>query len=70
MHTIITGTNGPVYIGYPPPMFGPWNQFLLYHPYSIHIGHQTFHLVHNLHGYPSAFPYFGPYVPFRKCHDH
>lgn len=63
MHTIITGTNGPMYLGYPPPMFGPWNQPI--HPHSVQLGHTIYHIVPLLFGYPPAFPYFGPYVPFR-----
>ncbi|MDR6999930.1 hypothetical protein J2Y67_002385 [Neobacillus niacini] len=45
-------------------MFGPWNQFI--HHHSIELGHHVIHIIPALHGYPPMFPYFGPFVPFRK----
>ncbi|TDK59812.1 hypothetical protein E2K98_17975 [Bacillus salipaludis] len=64
MHTIITGSGAPIYLGYSAPMFGPWNQVI--HHHSIQLGHNTIHILSALHGYPPMFPYFGPFVPFRK----
>lgn len=66
MPTIITGTHSPIYLGFPKPMFGAWNQLIHYDPYSYHIGHNIIHFKPTLYGYPPAFPYLGPYVPFRK----
>jgi hypothetical protein len=66
MHTIITGQGAPIYLGYPGPMFGAWNQPIHHDPYSVHLGHHIVYLHPALHGYPPAFPYFGPYVPFRN----
>lgn len=36
MPTIITGTNGVIYQGFPRPMYGPWFQ-ILKGPYPHHI---------------------------------
>lgn len=66
MPDIITGLNGAIYSGFPKPMYGAWNQFIHTYPYSFHIGHNVFHFIPYLHGYPAAFPYLGPYVPFRN----
>jgi hypothetical protein len=66
MHTIITGTDGPIFLGFALPKYGAWNQLIHYHPLSYYIGHRVIHMMPILFGYPSAFPYMGPYVPFRK----
>ncbi|MED4205857.1 hypothetical protein [Neobacillus mesonae] len=63
MHTIITGTNGAIYLGYPPPLFGPWG--LPIHHHTVHFGHYDYHFIPVLYGHPSSFPYFGPYVPLQ-----
>ncbi len=65
MPTIITGTNGPIFLGYPSPMFGPWNQLLHYNPNRFQFGHNIYYFTPALFGYPPAFPYLGPFVPFR-----
>lgn len=66
MYTIITGTDGPLYLGFPSPTFGAWSQIIHYNPYSYHIGHSIIHMTPILFGHPAAFPYLGPYVPFRN----
>jgi hypothetical protein len=65
MPAIITGVHGAAYIGFPAPSFGPWNQLIHQSPYTINLGHQTIYLEPALYGHPGAFPYLGPYVPFR-----
>ncbi|MEH7110603.1 hypothetical protein [Bacillus sp. JJ1764] len=63
--TITTGIHGATYSGTPLPMFGTWNQVIHHHPYSVHVGHNVYYMVPILYGHPPAFPYLGPYVPFR-----
>ncbi|MCM3767003.1 hypothetical protein [Neobacillus niacini] len=66
--TIITGPTGAIYSGAHLPMFGPWSLPIHHHPYSVLVGHHTYHMIPLLYGYPPAFPYLGPYVPFRALH--
>jgi hypothetical protein len=66
MYTITTGMNGGVsYHGFPPPMYGAWNQFFHgSYPHYYHIGKTKYHIKPRPHGTPYSFPYLGPSVPF------
>ncbi|MCH6266211.1 hypothetical protein, partial [Neobacillus citreus] len=66
MTHIITGPNWAIYSGVHAPMVGPWNQPIHQNHNYIHVGHHYYHLIPTLYGYPPAFPYLGPYVPFRN----
>lgn len=66
--TIITGTNGVTYQGFPPPMSGAWTQPLLgTAPYHYLIGGTTYNIQQSAPGTQYYFPYLGPSVTFHAA---
>ena len=66
MYSITTGIHGATYHGFPPPIYGAWNQiFLGSYPHHFHIGGINYPIKPRPHSIPYSFPYSGPNVPFR-----